>query len=555
MAGATVQTFDFVVVGGGTAGCALAARLSESPAHTVCLLEAGGMDRHLFIAIPATVQAALDRPALNWRFQTVPQPGLHGRRIPVPRGRVLGGSGSVNGMAYHRGHPRDYDNWARAGATGWSYDEVLPYFIRSENNENHPPSRYHGRGGPMNVRTPERPNPMTRDFIAAVKSLGFPECRDFTGPEAEAEGVGIRQAVIRNGRRESTANTFLRPALQRSNLVLMTGARGRRVLFSGKRAVAVEFVRGGETRQVVARHEIVLCLGAIQTPQLLLCSGVGDGNELPHFGIDVVKHLPGVGQNLQDHPASPVRMSTHDSTPYGLSWRALPRALWNLLEYAFARRGPLAANVFEAAAFLRVDPTSDRPDFQFVFQPWKPPAPHLPVPIGHGYGVSPVLLYPKSRGRVSLESPDPFADPRIDPKLLSDPDDLPRMIEAVRLCRRILAAPAFSRYRGVETLPGPRVQSTSELADFIRDTAYTVHHPVGTCRMGSDSAAVVDPLLRVRGLDGLRVADASVFPSIIGGNTNAPVVMIAEKAADLILGRPSPAPVQPPRTLADPMTA
>jgi choline dehydrogenase-like flavoprotein len=555
MAGATAQTFDFVVVGGGTAGCALAARLSESPTHTVCLLEAGGRDRHPFIVIPATVQAALNRPSLNWSFQTVPQPGLHGRRIPVPRGRVLGGSGSVNGMAYHRGHPRDYDDWARAGATGWSYDEVLPYFIRSENNENYPPSRYHGRGGPMNICTPERPNPMTRDFITAARQLGFPECRDFTGPPSEAEGVGIRQAVIRNGRRESTASAFLRPALRRSNLVVMTRARARRVLFSGRRAVGVELVRGGETYQVIARQEIALCLGALQTPQLLMCSGVGDGASLAHLGIDVVKHLPGVGCNLQDHLAAPVRMITHDSTSYGLSWRALPRGLSNAMEYLFTRRGPLAANVFEAAAFLRVDPAADRPDFQFVFQPWKPPTSRIPVPIGHGYGISPVLLYPKSRGRLSLESADPFADPLIDPKLLSDPDDLPRMIDAVRLCRRMLAAPAFERYSGVETLPGPRVQSTEELAEFIRETAYTVHHPVGTCRMGSDPAAVLDPTLAVRGVESLRVADASVFPSILGGNTNAPVVMVAEKAADLMLGRPPPATAPLERTSADPVTA
>jgi len=535
-------TFDFVVVGGGTAGCVLAARLSEDRDATVCLLEAGGSDRHPFIGIPAAVQAAVSTRDLNWGFTTTPQPALDNRRIPLPRGRVLGGSGSINGMVYHRGSPLDYDDWARGGATGWSYAEVLPYFTRSENNEDHPASAYHGRGGPLNVSTPRRPNRMARDFIAAMRSLQFPECTDFVGPAPE--GAGMRQATIRGGRRESTATAFLRPALTRPNLTVMIRCPARRILFEGKRAVGVEFVRAGQTECLRARREIILSAGTIQSPQLLLCSGVGDAVELGQLGITVVHHLPGVGRNLHDHLATPVRMDMTDSTSYGLSWRALPRGMWNVLEYLVGRQGPLAGNVFEACAYLRADPQADRADLQLVFQPWKPPTTFLPVPVGHGFGISPVLLYPESRGRLTISSPDALDPPLADSGLLSHPDDLPKLIRAVRLCRRILAAAPFAPYRGVEVAPGEKVQSEEELAQFIRATAYTVHHPVGTCRMGSGAAAVVDPTLKVRGLEGLRVADASVFPSIVGGNTNAPVIMVAEKAADLIRGRPAPEPVR-----------
>jgi choline dehydrogenase-like flavoprotein len=530
-------TVDFIVVGGGTAGCALAARLSEDPSVTVCLLEAGGMDSHPFVRIPAAVMAAVGRPSLNWGFETTSQPALNGRRIPVPRGHVLGGTGSINGMVYHRGYPRDYDDWARAGAFGWSYAEVLPFFTRSENNENFPASELHGRGGPMNVRFPARPNPMTRDFIDAVRTLQYPDCADFSG--SNPEGVGLRQATIRNGRRESTSRAFLRPALARPNLTLLTRARARRILFTGKRAVGIEFLRAGQLQRINARCEVILTLGAIQTPQLLLCSGIGDGAELARCGVAPVHHLPGVGCNLHDHLAAPVRMTTTDTASFGLSWRTLPRALGNLLEYAVSASGPLSSNVFESVAFLRTDPSLDRPDFQFVFQPSNRATPQAPLPIGHGFAISPVLLYPKSRGRLSIDGPDPFAPPLIDPGLLSDPDDLPPLIRAVQLCRRILGAAPFARYRATETAPGPDVRTGDEIAEFIRATASTVFHPVGTCRMGSDSRAVVDPTLRVIGLEGLRVADASIFPSIMGGNTNAPTVMVAEKAATLLQRRTS----------------
>ena len=534
------RRFDFLVVGGGSAGCALAARLSEDGKTRVALLEAGGSDRHPFVRTPAAVAAAINHPRLNWGLQTVPQPGLDGRRIPIPRGRVLGGSGSLNGMVYHRGYPLDYEDWSRDGATGWGYRDVLPYFTRSENNENYPASVYHGHGGPMNVRFADRPNRMSRVYIEAVKSLHFPVCDDFAGPHPE--GVGLRQATIRAGHRESTATAFLRPAAARANLTVVTDARVRRIIFDGRRATGLDVLLGSETVRFVAAREIVLSAGAIHTPQLLLCSGVGDQEELAEFGIACVHHLAAVGRNLHDHLASPVRMRTGSTEPYGISVRTIPRSIWNLLEYAIAKKGPLSSNVFESVAFLRTSAELDRPDFQFVFQPAHFPKPGIPLPIGHGFAISPVLLYPKSRGRVSLASPDLLDAPNIDPALLSDPDDLAKMVVAVNLCRRVLAAPAFARYRASECAPGSDVRTPSDIERYIRATASTVHHPVGTCRMGKDSESVVDLNLKVRGIDGLRVADASIFPSIIGGNTNAPTVMVAEKAADLLLGR---APLRP----------
>jgi choline dehydrogenase len=539
----TGADFDYVIVGAGSAGCVLAGRLAEDAGTRVCLIEAGGDDGHLFIRTPALVGAAIATKRLNWQFSTIPQAHLDGRRIPVPRGKVLGGSGSINGMVYSRGNPRDYDDWAARGATGWSYAEVLPYYTRSENNENYPPSVYHGRGGPMNVLTIPRPNRLNQDFIDATISLGFRPSRDFNGPDPE--GVGLRQGVIRGGRRETTSRSYLHPALKSGRVTLITQALASRVIVSGGRAVGVSYLRDGAEHEARAAREVILTAGTLQTPQLLLLSGIGDAAELRALGIDPVHDLPGVGRNLHDHLACPVLMSTGDSTSYGISLKALPRGAWNMLEYLAARTGPFASNVFESVAFLRTLPSLDRPDVQFVFQPAARPKPNFPLPVGHGFAISPVGLYPKSRGRVTLAGADPRAAPLIDPALLSVPSDIDPLIRAIKLARRILAAPNFARYRAVESAPGPRVQSDADIASFIRATSYTVHHPVGTCRMGSDAQAVVDPELRLRGLAGLRVADASVIPSIIGGNTNAAVVMVAEKCADLLrnLAPPPPAPI------------
>jgi choline dehydrogenase len=533
--------FDFIVVGGGTAGCVLAARLSENPALRVALIEAGGSKRHVYVTTPATVAGVIGHREFNWGLSTVPQAALGQRRIPVPRGRVLGGTGSMNGMVYHRGHPRDYDDWARQGLSNWGWAQVLPYFTRSECNEDFPASTYHGRTGPMHVSYVRKPNRMTQVYVAAVQSLGFTLCEDFAGPNPE--GVGLRQATIHDGRRVSTATAFLDPALTRQNLAVFKNLRVHRVLFEGRRAIGVEAApaEGGRFR-ITADREIILTSGAIHTPQLLLCSGIGDASQLTEFGITTVAHLPGVGRNLHDHPASPVRVRTRSTETYGLSARTALRSIWNGLEYVLARKGPLASNVFESVAFLRTASGIDRPDFQFVFQPANPPLPNSWIPRGHGYGISPVLLYPNSRGSVRLKSADPEASPLIDPKLLDDPDDLLRMVRAVRLCRRILQANPFSKYHAHEYQPGPDFESDAEIESFIRSATVTVHHPVGTCQMGVGPHAVVDCELRLQGVDALRVADASVFPSIVGGNTNAPTVMVAERAADFLLGRPNLAP-------------
>jgi len=531
----TDTEFDYVIVGAGTAGCVLAGRLAEEPGVRVCILEAGGDDGHPFIRTPALVGAAIATKRFNWGFTTTPQPNLDGRRIPVPRGRVLGGSGSINGMVYSRGHPRDYADWVAAGAKGWSYPEVLPYFTRSENNEDYPPSVYHGRGGPMNVSTPGPPNPLNQSFIDAALALGFPRCADLTGPNPE--GVKRRQGTIRNGRRETTAGAFLAAARRRGNLAVITDALATRVIIENGRAAGVAYTRANVAEQVRARREVILAAGALQTPQILMLSGIGDAEELRALGLTATLDLPGVGRNLHDHLACPVVMSTQDSTSYGLSWRALPRGVYNVAQYLIGRRGPFASNVFESVGFLRTTEGLDRPDVQFVFQPAARPKPPIPLPVGHGYAISPVALYPKSRGRLSLASADPHAAPLIDPKLLSVASDIDPLIRAIKLSRRMLAGAGFVKYAATETLPGPAAASDADLAAFIRATSYTVHHPVGTCRMGTDAGAVVDPELRVRGLSGLRVADASVMPSIVGGNTNAVVVMIAEKAADMIRGR------------------
>jgi choline dehydrogenase len=538
------DVFDYVIVGAGTAGCVLASRLSEDPSVRVALIEAGPLDTHPFIHIPAMVGAAIAQPHLNWRFMTAPQAHLNGRPIPIPRGHVVGGSGSINGMVYFRGHPTDFDDWA-VGNPGWSYREVMPYFLRSENNEAYRGSPYHGQGGPMNVIFIKRPNPMTPAFLAAMDSLGYHRNEDFNGPESE--GYGPRQGTIAKGRRVSTATAYLKPASRRSNLTLLTDTRATRLGIENGRATGVDLITAaGGSRRIGARKEVIVCGGAVLSPQLLMLSGIGDETALRAAGVEVKHHLPGVGANYHDHLAVGVLMEMTNSESYGISWRAAPRGLANILEYALFRTGPLSSNVFEATGFIRSRPGLARPDVQVVFQAARRNTNTFPFPLGHGFAINVLNLYPKSRGHVRLASSDPRAAPIVDPQLFSHPDDVATLLRALKIGRRVSQAPSFSRYRAVEVQPGPGVQDDAALVEYIRRAASTVHHPCGSCRMGPDANSVVDAQLRVHGIEALRVADASVFPSVVGGNTNAAVVMIAEKAADLIRGIAAPQPIDLP---------
>jgi choline dehydrogenase len=533
-----MDDFDFVIVGGGSAGCVLANRLTADGRARVCLVEAGPRDRHPAIHIPPLIGMAIQNPALNWGYTTAPQKNLNGRAVPVPRGRVLGGSSSINGMVYFRGHPGDFDDWAELGNPGWSYRDTLPYFLKSENNEEFRHSPYHGTQGPMHVATIARPNPLVHQFLRATAALNLKQNADFNA--ADPEGFGTRQATIRHGRRESMATAFLKTALRRPNLTVLTGALVTRIIIENRRATGIDAVVDGEERKILARREVVLTAGAYGSPALLMLSGIGNGQDLTSLGIDVKHHLPEVGRNLRDHPAADLRLLTKNSEPYAFTWRALPRNAWNFIEYVLFRSGPIGSNVFEATGFTRSRPELSRPNLQLVFMPAARAL--TPLPLQHGYGIISIAARPKSVGSVTLATADPRTAPRIDPNYLDHPDDWQTILFGLELGRRILADGAFAKYRGQEIVPGTGVLTESEWVDYVRKTAFGVHHPSSTCRMGGDEASVVDPQLRVRGIQGLRVADASIFPTLIAGNTNAAVVMVAEKASDMILERaPLPA--------------
>lgn len=529
------DVFDYIVVGAGTAGCVVANRLSDDPSVRVCMIEAGPPDSNRLIHVPLGVMWLINHPKLDWRFSTPPQPGAAGRVLPVPRGRTLGGSSSTNGMVYTRGHPKDYDDWAAAGNTGWSFREILPYFRRSEDNANWRHSVFHGTEGPFSVTNLDSYNKLCEVLFEAAESLGMSRTTDFCGPTNE--GFNIRQAAIRKGRRESTATAFLTPIRGRKNLSVITEAQVARVLLDGRRATGIEYVTDGAIQHLGARREVVLAAGVIGSPMLLMLSGIGDGEELRRHGISVVHSLPGVGRNLQEHISTPIRYSSPTTVPYGLSLRSLPWVGWSFVEYFLFRRGLLANNIIHAGGFVKSDPALDRPDLQFILEPgsrskdgkggW-----------GHGFGLTTLVLRPKSRGRLTLSGPDFRAAPVIDMRFLSEKDDVDLAVHGLKLARRILMAPAFDPYRGEEKQPGVDVQSDAALEDYLRHFAVTGFHCSGTCKMGTDADAVVDPELKVRGIEGLRVADASIMPIIIGGNTMAPVIMIGEKASDMIRGLP-----------------
>lgn len=536
------QSFDYVIIGAGTAGCVLANRLSAEAHNNVCLLEAGPSDDTLLTQIPSFVGTLLFHRTYGWGYKTVPQPQLGGREILLPRGRILGGCSSTNGMVYFRGHPRDFDEWAELGNPGWSFREVLPYFIRSENNVDYRDSPWHGTSGEMHISHVREYSPMIEPFLAATSALGYGRCADFNGVPDPA-GFDVRQNAIHRGRRVSGVTAFLDPIRKRRNLEIKTNCFVRRIIIENGRATGVEVERGGAVQLIKATREVLLCGGAYGSPALLQHSGVGDATALHRLGIDVKAHLPAVGRNLHDHPSAVVQMTTKNSESYGISWKALPRNAWSLLQYLVARSGQLAGNLFEVTGFLRTTSGLDRPDLQFVFMPANRPKPGFPFPVGHGFGVNSILLRPKSRGSVMLTSRDPHVAPAIDNAFLRDEADIEPLLRGIRIARRILAMPQLARYKATEVLPGPALDSDDELRSYIRSICSAVHHPGGSCRMGSDADAVVDPQLRVRGVGCLRVVDASVFPRMVSGNSNAGVVMVAEKAADMILGKPALAPL------------
>jgi len=524
--------YDYIIVGAGSAGCVLANRLSASGRHRVLLLEAGGKDRSPWIHIPLGYGKHFTNPKVNWLYANEPDAAVANRRIPNPRGKVLGGSSSINGLVYIRGQREDYDQWRQLGNDGWSFDDVLPYFRKSEDQQRGADA-YHGAGGPLAVSDPKTPHPLADAFIESAVARGYPRTDDFNGPNHE--GFGYLQFTQRNGLRASAAVAFLRPARGRANLHIVTRAHATRVLFDGTRATGIEYVRNGRTETAEARGEVILSGGAINSPQLLQLSGVGPAQHLRDLGIAVVADRPGVGDNLQDH--FNIRMVYRSRIPATLN-DALNnplRGARELARYALRRDGFLAMGASVAAGFFKTDPAAATPDIQASITLFSADKIGQKLHPFSGFSSIVRLLRPQSRGTVMIKSADPFEAPAIQPNFLHQPRDGEVLARGCQLLRRIVATPPLADLVEDEYLPGPDTVSDADMIEFLRNAGATSFHPVGTCRMGPDDAAVVDPRLRVRGLAGLRVVDAAIMPVIVSGNTNAPTIMIAEKAADMIL--------------------
>lgn len=512
--------FDYIVIGAGSAGCVIASRLSEVDDVNVLLLEAGGPDDHPDIAVPVRWRG-LRKTALDWAYQTAPQVHCNNRVVDMPRGKVYGGSSSTNAMIYQRGNPEDYNGWARPGNEGWGWDEVVPYFKKSE-NQGRGASAFHGGDGLMHVTDLRDPNPLSLAFVEAAQQAGLVHNADFN--DGQQEGAGLHQVTQKDGKRQSTAVAFLRPALPRENLTAIPFAMVTRLTFEGTQCTGVVYEKDGEVHEVKASKEVILCGGAINSPQLLMLSGIGDATMLEQFNINMIKHLPGVGQNLQDH----IRVFVSHLAKQPVSLAAIDDPQ-QAARYDDEKMGLLTSNIGEAGAFVKLNPESPVPELQFIFLPL------IDIPDAHGFMLAPGLAATKSTGTLTLQSADPYDPPLINPEYLAEASDMQVLVDGVKLARKILASPAFDPYRGEEYLPGSDVTSDEDIREYIRNHIDNIFHPTGTCKMGNDPMAVVNDRLQVHGIQNLRVADASIMPFIVNANTNAPCIMIGEKCAAMML--------------------
>jgi choline dehydrogenase len=527
-----VSEFDYIIVGAGSAGCVLANRLSSDGRHSVLLLEAGPKDTNIWIHVPIGYAKLFKEKTVNWMYQTEPEPGLGGRQVFQPRGKVLGGSSSINGLLYVRGQHEDYDRWRQRGNIGWGYDDVLPYFKKAE-NQVRGADAYHGAGGPLHVSDWRHHDPLSEAFVKAAVETGIPFNPDFNG--AAQEGAGFFQTTTRRGRRASSAFSYLRPARTRPNLHIETDALAQRLLFEGRRVRAVEYRQNGRLRTARARKEILVSSGAYNSPQLLHLSGIGPAELLKSHGIDVVLDAPGVGNDLQDHLQVRIVMKCPQPVTLNDVVRHPVRKAMAGLQYAALRKGPLTIAAGTSGAFFKTSPRLASPDIQIHFIPFSTDKMGEKLHPFSAFSASVCQLRPESRGSLKIKSADPSVPPAIRINYLATETDRAAFIDGMRILRKILAAPALKPYCTEEVYPGATVTSDEALLDFCRKTGSTVYHPTSTCRMGSDPLAVVDQRLKVRGIEGLRVVDASVMPDLMSGNTNAPTIMIAEKASDMIL--------------------